>query len=99
MNKINLKVGDKVQVKGYTECPDIKYLDIGGWKGIITEITKDDQDKDKDLILIEWDDITLGNMPHYFIEHGEELGLVNTKMYLSIDEVELITGDVNIGKC
>lgn len=89
MNNTNLKVGNKVQVKEYIECPDIKYLDIGGWKGIITEITKDDQDKD--LILIEWDDITLRNMPHYFIEHGEELGLINTKMYLNIDEVELIT--------
>ena len=87
MNNTNLKVGDKVQVKEHTECPDIKYLDIGGWKGIITEIVEDDQDKD--LILIAWDDITLRNMPHYFIEHGEESGLVNTKMYLCVDDVRI----------
>lgn len=89
MDNSNLKVGNKIQVKECTECPDMKHLDIGGWKGTITEIAKDDQNKD--LVLIEWDDITLRNMPHYFLEHGDELGLVNTKMYLYVDEVELIT--------
>mgnify|MGYP003394364445 CR=1 FL=1 len=88
MSETNLKVGNKVQVKECTECPDIKYLDIGGWKGIITEITKDDQDKD--LILIEWDDITLRNMPHYFVEESSELGLINTKMYRRFDEGEVV---------
>lgn len=82
----NLMIGNKIKVKECTKCPDNKFLDIGGWQGIITDIIEED----KILVLIEWDDITLQNMPQYFVDQGNEEDLDNTKMYLYDEDVRLL---------
>lgn len=84
-----MNIGDKVKVKESTMCPDLKGLNIGGWQGIITGVTKDDFEG-KPLVCIKWDDTTLNNMPSYFIEQGEEEDLDNNLMYLSPDDIEVV---------
>ena len=84
----NLKVGDSVKVRAGVICPDSEGIDIGGWQGEITDMSKDDNGNP--LICIEWDDITLENMPSYFTDQGEEEGLDNNLMYLYIDDVDLV---------
>ncbi len=85
-NSISLKVGDSVKVKKGTMCPDLKDLCIAGWQGRISEITKDEDGNT--LVCIEWDSITLKNMPGYFIDQCEEEGLDYATMYLGVEEVE-----------
>jgi len=82
-----LKIGDIVKVKDGILAPDFKDLDIGGWKGKITEISVDDEENI--LVCIRWDDTTAENMPENFIEQGEEEGLDNDLMYLFYEDVEL----------
>ena len=62
------KIGDSVMVKKGGIDPDYGN-DIGGWQGRICEI--DDNTK-KPLVSIEWDSITLKNMPHQLIEKSEK---------------------------
>lgn len=83
----DFKVGDSVKVKEGTVCPDMQDLIIGGWQGRISEITKDDDGNL--LIYIEWDSITLKNMPDIFIDDSEENGLCYESMSLWDNEVEL----------
>ncbi len=85
---IDIIVGDKVEVKEGTMCPDFEGLDIGGWEGSITEVDNDGESKA--LILIEWDDKTLKNMPDYFIQQSEDEGLEHKLMYLYPEDVRLI---------
>lgn len=81
------EVGNTVKVKEGIVCPDMENLDISGWQGRISEITKDDNDHL--LVYIEWDSITLENMPDIFIEDSEENGLGFDCMSLFDSEVEL----------
>ncbi len=87
MNKNDIKIGDSVKVKNGIPCPDLKDLCIGGWQGRISEITEDEEGNI--LVCIEWDSITLKNMPDSFIELCEEEGSEYNAMYLRPDEVEL----------
>ena len=78
-------VGDSVMVKKGVIDPD--YCDdIRGWQGRIYEI---DDNASKPLVCIEWDSITLKNMPHQLIEKSEKDGLQWTEMRLYVDEIEL----------
>lgn len=87
MNKNNLKIGDPIRVREGTVCPDLKDMCIGGWQGRVSEIT---EDKDgKTLVCVQWDSITLKNMPGYFIEQSEVEGLDYTTMCLWAEEIEL----------
>lgn len=86
-SSMGLKIGDSVKVKEGTLCPDIEDLRIGGWQGRVSEIGEDDDGKD--LICIQWDSITLKNMPANFIDQSEEEGLEHARMYLWPEEVEL----------
>lgn len=83
-----LEIGDIVIVKEGIMCPDLKDLNIEGWKGIVTEITEDEEDNL--LVCIEWDDDTVKNMPKNFIDHGDEEGLDNDLMYLYVEDVKVI---------
>jgi len=80
----NLKVGDSVIVK-----PGIKddqlgiEIDMGGWQGRISEIMPED-----DLICIDWDSITLQNMPGPAITLSEEKGFEWNQYYLEFEDVE-----------
>ena len=78
-------VGDSVIVKKGVIDPDYSD-DIGGWQGRIYEI---DDNASKPLVSIEWDSLTLKNMPHQLIEKSEKDGLQWTEMLLYVDEIEL----------
>lgn len=81
---INFKESDPVIVKPKTTDPDFG-TDISGWQGRISEI-----DEENHLICIDWDSITLKNMPGAIIEQSEEQGLSWTQMFLEPEEVEFI---------
>lgn len=87
MKKNELKIDDSVKVKNGILCPDLKELCIGGWQGRISEIAEDDDDNI--IVRIEWDSITLENMPDYYIDQSIEDGLDYSAIYLHPDEVEL----------
>ena len=74
-------IGDSVVVKKGVKDPDLGN-DIGTWQGRISEI-------DEDLICIDWDSITLQQMPASSIIHSEEEGWEWQKMYLSHSDVTL----------
>ena len=78
---INFKVGTSVIVKPGVKDPDLG-IDIGGWQGRISEI----QD---DLVCIDWDSVTLKNMPGSAIAECEQRGMGWSQMYLEATDVEL----------
>lgn len=78
------KIGDSVRVKSHRKDPDLN-IDIGGWQGRISEINEREN-----LICIDWDSITLQNMPSSLIAECEEEGLGWDQMYLGLDEVDLV---------
>jgi hypothetical protein len=81
-----LKVGDSVVVKPGTKDVDLS-IDLSGWQGRVTEILPGEDNQV--LVGIEWDSITLQNMPDSVIEESEEQGLSWTEYRLYADEVEL----------
>lgn len=83
MAKLNFKCRDSVVVKPNVSDPDLN-IKIGGWQGRVSEINEND-----DLICIDWDSLTLKQMPSETIDQCEEEGLDWAKMYLHPKEVEL----------
>ena len=81
--KIDFKVGEEVIVKAGVLDPDLG-TDIGGWQGRISEI-----EPQSNLIGIDWDSITLKQIPDSVIDKCEESGWDWTRMSLSSTEVEL----------
>ena len=81
--KIDFKVGNSVIVKAGVLDPDLG-IDIGGWQGRVSEI-----DQQNNLIGIDWDSITLKNMPEGVIEKCELEGWNWSTMFLESTEVEL----------
>jgi hypothetical protein len=90
MKKTNasLKVGDSVLVKPGVQDPDL-HFDIGGWQGRITDIHSGK--RGITILTIEWDSITLKNMPGWAIEKSEEQGLDWAVMNLASHQVEPAT--------
>ena len=87
MKMNDLKIDDSVKVKSGILCPDRENLCIGGWQGRISEISE--AYDGSALVCIEWDSITLKNIPDYYIDQCEEEDLDFSAMYLEPDEVEL----------
>ena len=73
-----------MKVKAGVKSPDDDSLSIAGWQGRLSDI-----DKDEDTIGIQWDGITLDEMPPGFIKHSEIEGLDWAEMYVGVDEIEL----------
>ena len=71
VHKEPLEVGDSVRVKDGYEDPDNPDWNIAGWQGRLIEIIE----VNPPMILVEWDSITLKNMPASIIEECEEEGL------------------------
>lgn len=62
-----MKLGDSVIVKQGVKEPDLEEFEIGGWQGRVVDIdTK--SDKDDILITIEWDSLTLRQIPSNYID-------------------------------
>ncbi|MDD2475716.1 MAG: hypothetical protein PHI32_07380 [Dysgonamonadaceae bacterium] len=79
--KYSLKIGNSVVVRLGVKEPDLDDFDIGGWQGQVVDIdTK--SDKVNILITIEWDSLSLRQMPSTYIEQSERDGLDWQKMTL-----------------
>lgn len=82
-----MKLGDSVIVKQGVKEPDFEEFSIGSWQGRVVEIdTK--SDKDNNLIMIEWDSLTLRQIPSNYIEQSERDGLDWKNMTLYESELE-----------
>jgi hypothetical protein len=79
------RIGDVVKVKPNVSDPDLG-IGIGDWQGRISEISPKDN-----TICIDWDSMTLDNIPSSVITQCEEKGLDWTLMYLGTDDVESAT--------
>lgn len=79
-----MKIGNSVKVKKGIKSPDCDDLLIEGWQGRIVEI-------DGNIITIELDSITLGNLSKDYIIESIIEELEFTLLCLEIDEVELST--------
>jgi hypothetical protein len=71
LHSIPFHVGDSVRVKEGVEDPDNPEWDIVAWQGRIVEVGT----KEPMTILVEWDSITLDNMPAAIVEQCEKEGL------------------------
>jgi hypothetical protein len=80
----NFRVGDCVRVKDGVQDPDFG-ADISGWQGRISNI---DTRGDDVTVSVQWDSITLQQMPVAMIEQCEEQGLDWAEMGLDANEVE-----------
>jgi len=85
--KLNIKIGDSVIVRQGIKEPDLEEFEIGGWQGRVLEIDTD-SDKDNVLITIEWDSLTLLQMPSDYIEQSEIDGFDWTSMVLYDSDLE-----------
>lgn len=82
---MNLKIKDSVIVKKGIKEPDSEEFEIGGWQGRVINI---DNDTDYILITIEWDSLTLGQLPSNFIQQSEIEGLDWKKMTLYESDID-----------
>jgi len=94
-SEFDFKVGDSVIVKQGVLDPDFG-TDIGGWQGRIVTIERQSNligivtiERQSNLIGIEWDSITLKNIPSSVIDPCEVENLDWTQMCLSSTDVEL----------
>lgn len=81
----DFKVGDSVAAKPGTKDPDLGG-DISGWQGRVTAIEQY-ENAEALTIMIEWDSITLQNIPEAVIIHCEREGLDWGEMGLFAHEV------------
>jgi hypothetical protein len=82
---VNIKMGDSVIVEPNVQDPDFG-VDIGGWQGRVSKVLEDEK-----IVCINWDSLTLKDIPDSMIAECEEDGLEWNKMYLQITEVKLAT--------
>lgn len=85
--KLNLKIGDSVVVKQGVKEPDLEEFELGGWQGRVLEIDTH-SDKDNILITIEWDSLTLIQMPSDYIVRSEIDELDWSRMILYDSDLE-----------
>jgi len=85
--KLNLKIGDSVVVRQGVKEPDLEEFELGGWQGRVLEIDTH-SDKDNVLITIEWDSLTLIQMPSDYIVKSEIDGLDWSRMILNDSDLE-----------
>lgn len=85
---LKLKIGDSVVVREGVKEPDLEYFEIGGWQGRVLDIDTD-SDKDHVLITIEWDSLTLFQMPSDYIEQSEIDGFDWSCMVLYDSDLEI----------
>lgn len=84
---MKLKNGDSVIVKHGVKEPYLEEFEIGGWQGRVVEIDTN-SDKDNILITIEWDSLTLKQIPSNYIEQSEREGFDWQNMSLYDSELE-----------
>lgn len=85
---MDFKIGDSVRVKQGTTDPDNESQIIGGWQGRIVEIAPNTDTPDETLYLVEWDSITLKNIPDEQITYSERNDLDWTALNLYSSDLE-----------
>lgn len=88
-SETSLKIGDSVRIKPDVLDPDTEAFTLEGWQGRILDIKP--QEDGTTIIDIEWDSITLREMPISSLETCEEEGLDWTQMGLYPHDVEETT--------
>jgi hypothetical protein len=88
------KIGQTVKVKTGVLCPDDSEFNLSDWTGRIIELEEDEEEEDEDededeepTVCIEFDSITLKNMPEKYVKKSEQEGLDWSKIYLYEREV------------
>ena len=81
---MKFKIGQTVKVKNGVLCPDDSEFDLSGWTGRIIDLVEDEEP----TVCIEFDSITLKNMPEKFIKKSEQEGLDWSRIYLDVNDVE-----------
>ena len=85
--KSNFKTGDSVVVKEGVIEPDLEDFELSGWEGRVSEIDTE-TDQENNLITIEWDSITLTQIPLSYIENSEINGFGWSNMILYEKDLE-----------
>src|SRR3982751_6252876 len=83
-----MKKGDSVKVKQGIVDPDLNKFDMSGWQGRIINISRENG---TEIIEIEWDSITLKQLPEEFIKDSLEEGYDYATMWLTKEDVEPTT--------
>ncbi len=89
LDELDIDIGDSIVVKPGVLDPDTGQ-EMGGWQGRITDISPNDE-QESVIVSIEWDSLTLNNMPVWVIEQCEKEGLDWAVMNLDIREIERST--------
>jgi len=76
-----MNIDSSVKVKEGIVCPDNENYNIGGWQGRVIDI-------EENSIEIEWDSVTLQQMPVDYIVESFDNDLDYSSMVLYTDEVE-----------
>jgi hypothetical protein len=84
---MSLKIGDSVIVKAGIMDPDSETFEMGGWQGRVNAIIPE-SDNANTIITIEWDSLTLKQIPAEYIHQSEAEGLDWTAMNLYETDVE-----------
>jgi len=80
------KKGDSVRVKEGVKEPDTEEFELGGLQGRIISTAEEEEEN---LITIEWDSISLQQLPNDYIIQAEEDGLSWDSMVLFESDVEI----------
>jgi hypothetical protein len=83
-------VGARMRVKNGVPDPDFSDIPLGGWAGTVAEA---DQDGNKHVYLIEWNDFTLDHMPPIFRKRCDRDGLELEESWLGEEDLESDVGD------
>jgi hypothetical protein len=83
-NGMKYKIGQTVKVKNGVLCPDDSEFNLSGWTGRIIDLVEDEEP----TICIDFDSITLKNMPEKFVKKSEQEDLDWSKIYLDVNDVE-----------
>jgi len=81
---MKFKIGQTVKIKNGVLCPDDSEFDLSGWTGRIIDLVEDEEP----TIGIEFDSITLKDMPEKFIKKSEQEGLDWYRIYLDVNDVK-----------
>jgi len=81
---MKFKIGQTVKVRNGVLCPDDSEFNLSGWTGRIIEIVEDEEP----TVCIEFDSITLKDMPEKYVKKSEQEDLDWSKIYLYETEVE-----------
>ncbi|MCK9424379.1 MAG: hypothetical protein M0Q38_17480 [Bacteroidales bacterium] len=65
-----MKIGDSVKVKDGIKDPDSEDIEISGWQGRVVEIDKEPDHDGNIFVTIEWDSLTLEQIPAKFFQQS-----------------------------